>query len=130
MNSGKGPVEQKRSVSVSYVKGIQKRHSFVLCILVICLTTVAVVHFYNCLWNYSVITTVRLHVMRRKQLESELLPDIHRNVGVLRRYRDDRLSHLQSPSTLRVAASLLHSHIFADFILSDCVYEFHSSENI
>jgi len=55
--------------------------------------------------------------MYRKQLESELLPEIHENVEVLRQYRDDLLSHLQSPSTLRVAASSLHSDLIIALIV-------------
>jgi len=65
----------------------------------------------HCLLNSGIDNTLlllrylSLHVTRRKQLELELLPDIRRTVETLSRYRDDRLSHLTSPSTLKVAVS-------------------------
>jgi len=64
-----------------------------------------------------------LHVTHRKQLEFELLPDIRRTVKALSHYRDDRLSHLQSPSTLKVAASLHVSLLCSFSCQSLVVYE-------
>jgi len=70
---------------------------------------------------------VMLHVTCRKQLESELLPHIHKSVELLCQYRDDKLSHLQSPSTLKVAASSYCSHLFVALVMlhvTQCVLIF------